>query len=201
MMYQVFQLKDEVRPGTLNLIQHIEAELEPALGQQAATVFGIFTALLGLPSNELYLVTCAARPITLPKLKDVTLVSTVSLQPTLRPLAHQPRNKPGVYVFRWFSVEPESVDDIVSLSGAAWPSFEADFAAEIQGLFVEDSEAPSQMLLITWYQDLQAWQASRQPSPDARENFLKRHKLTKRALPIATELRLQGTPSALVSST
>jgi len=54
------------------------------------------------------------------------------------------------------------------------------------------------MLLVTWYQDLSVWEASRQPAPEARENFQRRHQLTLSALPIATTL-LGGT--TLVSHT
>lgn len=198
MRYQVFKLRDPSRPGTVELLGAIEQQVQPFLEDQPADIFGVFTSLLGLASNELYLVT-SGETLSLPGQTTFDVIETTTLLPTIRPLNREPATKPGVYVFRWFTVAPSNVDEIVRLSGEAWPSFEADFDAEVQGLFVEESDLPELMLLITWYRDLTAWQTSRAPSPDARENFLKRHRLTRRALPIATQLHVPGERSTLVS--
>jgi len=55
------------------------------------------------------------------------------------------------------------------------------------------------MLLITWYKNLSAWEESRHPPKDARENFLRRHQLTLNAKPIATMLTMPESQSQLVS--
>ena len=94
----------------------------------------------------------------------------------------------GVYVFRWFSVDPTTIDEIAQLSATAWPDFESSFDTRVQGLFAEDTETPDTMLLITWYRNLTVWEQSRHPPQTARENFLRRHKLTLSALPVATTL-------------
>lgn len=174
--YQVTRLRDPARPGVAGLTAAIKPQ---------ENHWGLFTGLLGLPSNEAYLVT-AETPADLPV--ELEVVESVQLLPTARPTAFEPPDQAGVYVFRWFSVVPGTVDEIVELSVEAWRSFEVDFAARIQGLFVESGESPQRMLLVTWYQDLSVWEASRTPSPDARENFLKRHQLTLGAHPIATQL-------------
>jgi hypothetical protein len=44
------------------------------------------------------------------------------------------------------------------------------------------------MLLLTWYDGLGSWQTSRQPAPDARENFRRRHALTAGTIAYATRL-------------
>jgi hypothetical protein len=129
----------------------------------------------------------------------VQLLSSHLFNPTLRPLDHQPRTRPGVYVFRWFSVLPDAVDEIIQLSYNAWPTFEGSFETEVQGLFVEASGQPSEMLLITWYKNLSVWEESRHPPEDARESFLRRHQLTLNAKPIATMLNMPESQSQLVS--
>lgn len=197
MQYQVFQLKDHSRPGNAGLVSLCQEALAKQVTDQSGTVYGIFTALFGLASNELYLVTCSDRPVSLDLPEGVAQLACWQGLPTVRPLAHSARETPGIYVFRWFEVEPDNVNEIVELSGLAWPSFEADFDARIQGLFVEDHDQPSRMLLLTWYLDLSAWEASRKPSPDSRDNFMKRHQLTKQALPVATVLA--GLPDSPVS--
>jgi hypothetical protein len=162
--------------------------------------YGIFAPLFGLPSNEIYWVTCSqegTENLLLPE--GIATIATSQFVPTIRPTEHSQRTRPGVYVFRWFKVAPDSVNEIVRLSGEAWPGFEGSFDTEIQGLFVENGEEPSNMLLITWYRNLSVWEASRHPPPDARENFLKRHQLTLSALPIATTLMLPSSGTKLVS--
>ena len=192
MQYQLRHLKDLSRPGALGLIEFCDTlsdELE---------VYGRFGGLFGLASNEIYLVTTGPSGTALNLPDHIETLKTLTLNPTSRPTEHSARSEPGVYVFRWFNVEPQHVEEIVALSGAAWPSFEADFDAEIQGLFVEVAEAPSQMLLLTRYGDLGAWELSRRPSPEATENFVRRHQLTLNATPIATTL-LGGANKVLIS--
>jgi hypothetical protein len=112
-------------------------------------------------------------------------------EPTVRPDKRQPRDRPGLYVFRFFRVESRNVEEFVQLSSDAWTSFEhADvYAAEPQGLFREKTDAPEHnMLLVTWYDGLQSWETSRQPDPAARERFTRRRELTLNTEAIATML-------------
>ena len=118
------------------------------------------------------------------------MVEQTVLEPTVRPLVHERRSKPGIYVFRWFSIRNKDVEEIARLSNEAWETFEAGFDTEVQGLFAEVGRAKElgTMLLITWYKDLSVWQDSRAPADAARELFMKRHELTIEATPIATRL-------------
>lgn len=186
MDYQVLHLRDSAHPGANQLIAKIRDLDHPG-------TFGIFAGLLGLASNEIYVVTYG-EALTAPP--GVETVARIPLAPTARPTAHEPRDKKGVYVFRWFTVDPRNVDEIVRLSAEAWKTFETSFDTEVQGLF-HGTEDPHTMLLITWYVDLSAWEASRFPPEAARENFLKRHHLTLSAKPIAT--RLVSVPDAPAS--
>jgi hypothetical protein len=188
LLYQVHQLKDRGRPGSARLIQLINGELEKTLSVEGSSLYGIFVPLFGLASNEIYLVSYAQKPTTLDLPPEIQELSCRDLIPTVRPTEDEPRSRPGIYVFRWFSVAADSVDEIVRLSSEAWPTFEASFETEVQGLFVDQGDSPGGMLLITWYKDLSVWEESRQPPEKARDNFLRRHQLTLSALPIATML-------------
>jgi hypothetical protein len=112
--------------------------------------------------------------------------------PTVRPTTSAPPQKSGLYVHRWFLVEPQDVEEVVELSATAWDSFEHTFAVEILGLFrmLGEDTALTELLLLTWYPNLAAWEMSRQVEqvPAARQRFLRRQELTKRTTAIATTL-------------
>jgi hypothetical protein len=94
-----------------------------------------------------------------------------------------------LFVFRWFSIDNQDVNEIAELSETAWQTFESGFDTEVQGLFAEvnrDSKEGT-MLLLTWYKGFDVWLDSRTPDAAARENFLKRHALMREAIPIATQ--------------
>lgn len=187
MIYQVFQLEDPSMPGPPGLISAMR-KVQPGIESQGAVCWGTFGHLLGLATNQIYLVTCGEKKLALDLPDHINLLKTWTLSPTIRPTSHTPADLPGVYVFRWFRITPGTEDEIVQLSGEAWPTFESSFDTCIQGLFVEQVPEPTTMLLITWYRDLSVWEASRHPPADARDNFTRRHKLTLNALPIATTL-------------
>lgn len=199
MLYHVYHLKDLSRPGAAHLVKLANDDMTKQIQTAGHGVFGIFTSLFGLASNEIYLVTFGETQASISFPDEVQLLSTHLFNPTLRPLNHQPRTRAGIYVFRWFSVLPGAVDEIIQLSYNAWPAFEGNFETEVQGLFVEATGQPSEMLLITWYKNLSVWEESRHPPKDARESFLRRHQLTLNAKPIATMLDRPEIQRKLVS--
>ncbi len=163
--------------------------------------WGAFYGLFGVASNELILVVhgdddASAAAITAAAANaDFEVVEAHELVPTVRPERFEPVTEPGLYVFRVFDVAHEHVDEIAMLSRQAWTSFENTDAydTEPKGLFCQaDRSSPSGvMVLVTWYDGLESWQASRRSAPDARENFRRRRALTKRTIAYAT--RLVGT--------
>lgn len=194
MHYTVTQLKDPGRPNNLQALADLQAAA-PAMEDQGIRCFGLFAPLFGLASNECYAVTFSDTPRQIDEIAgklNLTVLSTHHLTPTARPTAHVAREKPGIYVFRWFRVAPENTDEIVRLSEQAWVTFEGGFDTEVQALLRETAPTGdvSTMLLITQYDDLSVWEASRQPAPEARENFRARAALTLDATPIATRLVL-----------
>ncbi|MBQ61722.1 MAG: hypothetical protein CMQ19_06570 [Gammaproteobacteria bacterium] len=192
--YQVNLLRDPNHPDINKLLDYVHRRLIPDLGDRGLITYGIFQGLLGMATNDLYLVvsseTAFADQDQLDPGNEFKLAETINLVPTARPTDHAPRTREGVYVFRWFDVMNRDIEKIAELSAEAWLTFEPGYEAEVQCLFAEQDQESEQgkMLLITWYQDLSVWQDSRKPPVEAMDNFKRRHQLTLRAKPIATSL-------------
>ena len=160
-----------------------------------ASPWGAFHGLFGVASNELIVVTygdVAGVDGALATTPGVVAVDTLLLEPTVRPTTDEARTREGLYVFRFFEVAHKDVDEIAALSFEAWKDFEAAdvYDALPQGLFRQRNvSAPhGRMLLCTWYDGLNSWQASRTPPGRASENFRKRHLLTRGTIAYATRL-------------
>ena len=157
-------------------------------------VWGAFFGLFGIGSNELALVLrCdGPAPTDLVTRAGFQVVEQLDLVPTVRPKAFAPLTRAGLYVFRFFDVRNSDVEEIAALSQEAWTSFEDTdaYAAEPQALFcqADRSDERGVMLLLTWYDGLASWQASRRPPPEARANFQRRHALTAGTIAYATRL-------------
>ncbi len=168
-------------------------EIDP----QGAEIWGAFYGLFGIGSNELVLVlhTEDGTPIRALTKSGFEVVDSHVLMPTVRPDRFEPLTRPGLYVFRFFDVAHEDVDEIARLSSEAWASFETTdaYAAQAQGLFaqVDRSDPHGVMLLVTWYDGFDSWQTSRQPTSEATDNFRRRRALTQGTIAYAT--RLVGT--------
>lgn len=173
----------------------LSKRIVPLLESRGAAVWGAFSGLFGIASNELMLMTHGAagdpRPPVTPD--DAAIVEQYLLVPTARPPSPPPvLERPGVYVFRFFDVDNRHVDEIVGLSRQAWTTFEntTAYASEPLGLFAPADAAADhgRMLLLTWYDGLRSWELSRTPAPEARANFLRRHELTGGTVAYATAL-------------
>jgi len=198
--YEFLRIKDTKSNGILNIVKTINTQILSEAKQSGYSLYGLFFGLFGLASNELYLV--AVREDNGPFLDGFTPLSKLAarhnfslqesyqLNPTVRPVENTMRTKDGIYVFRWFDVHNRDVNEIVKLSDEAWIPFEEGFDSEIQGLFAEGDRSNEQgkMLLLTWYRDLSVWEASRRPSKEAKERFLRRHDLTIETIAVATRL-------------
>lgn len=157
-------------------------------------VWGAFAGLFGIGSNELVLVLHGNVPAPAKAVADAgfEVVAHHALEPTVRPQHFAPLTRKGLYVFRFFDVKNADVQKIAGLSAEAWTTFEDTdaYAAEPIALFCEaDRSKPGGvMLLLTWYDGLESWQTSRQPSPEARKRFRQRHELTAGTIAYATRL-------------
>jgi hypothetical protein len=168
------------------------AELE--LAEAGGRIVGQFAPQLGWWNDEAaVLIRWTGEPADLAVLdraKTVLGFEVRRLRATLRPADNDALRPGGIYVHRWFWVEPGSVDEFVALSGEGWKGFEAQFDAAIFGLFCE--EAPSgdvaRLLLVTRYADHGVWEASRDPSTEAMRIFARRQQLTRRTWAASTRL-------------
>ena len=196
MNYLIIHLKDTSAPDPRHLLNFAQHELASALStnQHDVSMFGVFVGLFGIATNELYVVLNSKDqipdPTDLIETRQYVQIGAEHMAPTARPTHHEPPTKTGVYVFRWFTVNNQDVDEIAELSKAAWVSFEEDPHIEVQALFAQsDRNKPrGKMLLITQYDDLATWQRSRSPAKEAQDNFRRRHELTLEATPVATRL-------------
>lgn len=160
-------------------------------------VWGIWFGQFGIPANELLVMTHragddAAAPAGLDRLAGGERVCEEHWWPTVRPTEVSALTAPGLYVFRYFDVDAADIDEIATLSEAAWESFEhaEEYASRPLGLFrpAGDVTGPARMLLLTWYDGFESWSTSRRPPPEARKNFARRHALTRRTVAYATRL-------------
>ncbi len=178
------------------------ATLEQALADEqkhwrtkGISLWGVWRGLFGLASNELLVMLAAGDASSIPDMAvtagSIEVRSTSQFAPTVRPETTEPLVKPGIHVFRWFSIATDSVDEFVELSTQAWVSFEdaGSYSAEPQGLFREVRDSGEiEMLLVTWYDSLESWQTSRKPAASASERFRRRHQLTGSTVAVATTL-------------
>ena len=174
---------------------HTEITNDSNATLQPASLWGAFHGLFGLGSNELIVVSVGATENVhknLMSLNSAAGCESLELAPTVRPVTEEPLSREGLYVFRFFDVAHVDVDEIAELSRVAWESFEHvdAYSAEPQGLFcqADRSEERGRMLLVTWYDGLNSWQASRNPPVKARENFQRRQQLTNGTVAYATRL-------------
>ena len=148
----------------------------------APDTVAVFAPLLGFASNEALVLARAGAKLDLPA------HSVDRLTPTLRPTQDAPPERGGIYVHNWFTIDGDSVDEFVRLSGEAWPDFERRFETKIYGLFlageseVDRADGARRLLLMTRYRDLGEWQVSRDPTSDAMQVFLRRRELTRVSL-------------------
>lgn len=158
----------------------------------APDTVAVFAPLLGFASNEALVLARAGAKLDLPA------HSVDRLTPTLRPTQDAPPERGGIYVHNWFTIDGDSVDEFVRLSGEAWPDFERRFETKIYGLFlageseVDRAAGARRLLLMTRYRDLGEWQVSRDPTSDAMQVFLRRRELTRISLARACTVMARG---------
>jgi hypothetical protein len=152
-----------------------------------------FAPQLGWANNEAAVLTRGRLlPLEAPGL--IVGVQVEALTPTLRPEDEARPWPGGVYVHRWFEVDADAADEFIALSSQGWERFEAQFATRIFGLFRAapshgDAEAGMQrLLLITRYADHRVWEASRDPTSEAMQIFVRRAQLTRRTWAASTLL-------------
>ncbi len=174
------------------------AAAAPGLKAAGGEILGQFAPQLGWANDEAaVLVRWAGERGDLGPIaggEGVTEARIDHLEPTIRPAdAHRP-GAGGIYVHRWFEVEAGAEDEFVQLSSQGWAHFETLFDAKIFGLFraelspTDRARGVSRLLLVTRYGDHGVWEASRDPSTEAMQIFMRRQQLTRRSWAASTRL-------------
>ena len=72
-----------------------------------------------------------------------------------------------VFVFRWLRLAPGSIDEWTGLCNETWPNFQQRSRSECLAVWqVErDDHLADEILMCTWYEDLHAWEHSREVDP------------------------------------
>lgn len=163
---------------------------------EGADILGLFVPQLGWANDEAALLARGSPPVAaLVGGDDAIAVSQhARMAPTVRPAGADRPAPGGVYVHRWFEVEARNVDEFVELSSNGWKSFETLFDARIFGLFraADAEDGLERLLLITRYGSHGVWEASRDPTTDAMQIFLRRQQLTRRTWAASTRLITTG---------
>jgi hypothetical protein len=126
--------------------------------------------------------------------EGVTDARVDHVEPTIRPNDADRLLPGGVYVHRWFAIEAGAEREFVELSSQGWAHFETRFDAAIFGLFraepsaADRADGVTRLLLITRYGDHGVWEASRDPTTEAMQIFLRRQQLTRRSWAASTRL-------------
>ena len=187
-LYQVCQLKHLGAQSFLADLQALKKRFVDTTDTDP-TLIGVFTGLFGLASDECMLI------IKQQTLGPVSIDSTFkvikahSFTATVRPTQTQTFDQPRIYVFRFWTLPGSHLAPLIALSEKAWETFEGDFDTEVKALFRQSTKAHQETaLLITWYKNFAAWEASRQPDPAAAGYFKERQRLIDQAFPIATRL-------------
>ncbi len=184
--YRRFRLRPQSWP---KLLEHVRAR-EPGL-------FGLYSGQIGLGANEGVLIGVGPSTGAALDTCDAVVESTSeALVATVRPLEPLPPTLPGIYAHRWFELAEADWPEFLDLSLGAWPAFESEYDAQVQGFWRSLDVAPprARVLLLTRYASLAEWERSRTPISDATHEagrrFRRRHELTLDTVVVTTERRL-----------
>ena len=156
-----------------NRAEHVAATcLSSALPGNGGAVTGVFLPMIGISSNT---VTLATRwrhepPSSETVRADVLGARTRLFDVLARGQAACEAN--GIYTHRWFVTKPQEVEELTRSSVDAWAYSEADTAMRVIGFWRERGtrqDGAATILMIVYYPDLAAWDASRYWKPAPRE--------------------------------
>lgn len=178
------------------------AAARPAIAAAGGEILAIFIPALGWKSDQRAVLVGwqADIPARAAALRGITAAPSViasapdRLAATARPHPGDKVPAGGIFVHRWFVIDPKDVDELVRLSVIGWKDYEGQFDTRIYGLFeaartaADRKAGVTRMLLITRYRDHGAWEESRDPSAASRTAFNQRQKLLKGGWAASTRL-------------
>jgi hypothetical protein len=134
------------------------------------TSLGVFLPMIGVSNNTVTTGTLwTAEPPAPPAAgNDVARVKTRSFEMLTRGQKPCDAYAPGIFTHRWFVVRPENVQRMTDSSVEAWKSSEEDTEMRVVGFWLDRESGPNgeaTILMIVYYPDLAAWDASRYWKP------------------------------------
>jgi hypothetical protein len=145
---------------------------EAAAARLRAPGHVLMTAQIGPGMNRLLRASLHATPPT-PRLgpdADIAQVQPRILHPRARGEALPEPAIGGIVTRRWFILPRDDVDELIDISTRAWTGCEADTAGHPYGLWRDARDTPegaAQVMLMTHYPSLNAWEQSRYWKPSA----------------------------------
>lgn len=145
---------------------------EAAVARLRAPGHALMSAQIGPGMNRLLRASLHATPPT-PRLgpdADIAQVQPRILHPRARGEALPDAGAGGIVTRRWFILPRDDVDELIAISTRAWAGWEADTAGRAYGLWRDardTSEGAAQVMLMTHYPSLHAWEQSRYWKPGA----------------------------------
>ena len=97
----------------------------------------------------------------------ISIVEHQHLTSTVRPIDPTPIERGGFFVFRWLRLVPGSIPEWTDLCNQTWPNFQRDAKSECLAVWQAQTtnKQVEQVLMCTWYEDLSAWESSREVDP------------------------------------
>lgn len=135
-----------------------------------------FGGMFGLATNRFIVVNVGETELSQDLLvenigpDDTTLrvVAHQRLNSTVRPTVHSPVEPVGFFVFRWLRLIRGSIEEWTDLCNQTWPNFQLGSRSECLAVWQVESnhEQVDELLMCTWYENLDAWEHSREVDPE-----------------------------------
>ncbi|MGI9318680.1 MAG: hypothetical protein ACR2QW_15230 [bacterium] len=160
--------------------------LRGAVDRAGGLTCGIFRGgMFGLRTNEISILSvwpnltggqsCLENFV---KVDDLQIHDQQNLIATVRPSEALAIKRPGIYVIRWITMRAQDIGEYTELCLKTWPRFEIGGTQRCYGIFrPTESTDVRTLLMLTWYEDLSAWEDSRQLDPRDKHLWIRRSQM------------------------
>ena len=160
--------------------------LRAAVNAAGGLTCGIFRGgMFGLKTNEIAILSAwhgetGGESCITDFVENTHLDCTVQkdLVATVRPSEATAIKRAGIYVIRWIAMDSDDIAEYTGLCLKTWPRFETGDTQRCYGVFrpAESVKQPT-LLMLTWYEDLTAWEQSRQLDPQDQHMWVRRSQM------------------------
>lgn len=143
-------------------------------GVAGSQTLGVWLPMMGVSINVVTIATNWTGEPAAHTFNDEAIVSVRTRLFDTLTRGQEPCSRDGIYTQRWFTVAPENVGTLTENSIEAWKSSEVDTAMRVAGFWrcrELNADGSALVLMIVYYPDLAAWDASRywKPKPAGQE--------------------------------